>query len=109
MECNTIHHSNPHFFLKTICAGQSRVAISFDCQFGCKTINTIESTMSAKTLIVLFFIHVGGSRNRVSSTMGAIRVEVIIIFHAEVGVLVWVWGRSVDVKHIMAATFTING
>ena len=109
MECNAIHHSNPYFFLRTICAGQSIVAIIFDCQFGCKAINTIDRTMSVKTLNIRFFTHVGGRRNKVSSTMGAIRMEVIIIFHAEIGVLVWVWGRSVDVKHIMAATFTING
>lgn len=109
IECNAMHHSNPYFFLKTICAGQSRVAISFDCQFGCKTINSIESIMSAKALIVSFFIHVGGRRNKVSSIRGDIRVDVITISHIEVVLVVDVNGRDAEIKHITVATLTING
>lgn len=109
IECNAIHHSNPYFFLKTICAGQSRVAISFDCQFGCKTINTIDNAMSAKTLTVRVFIHVGGRRNKVSSIRGAIRVDVITISHIEVVLVVDANGRDAEIKHITVATITING
>lgn len=109
IECSAIHHSNPYFFLKTICAGQNIVAISFDCQFGCKAINTIDNAMSAKTLTVRLFIHVGGRRNKVSSTMGAIRVEVIIISHVEVVLVVGANGRDAEIKHITVATLTING
>ena len=104
-----MHHSNPYLSLKTICAGQNIVAISFDCQFGCKTINTIESTISAKALIIRFFINVGGKRNKVSSTNGAIKVEVIIISHIGVVVAVFVKGNNAETKHIIAATLTING
>lgn len=109
IECNAIHHSNPYFFLKTICAGQSRVAISFDCQFGCKTINTIDNAMSAKTLTVRVFIQVGGRRNKVSSIRGAIRVDVITISHIEVVLVVDANGRDAEIKHITVATITING
>lgn len=109
MECNAIHHSNPYFFLRTICAGQSRVAISFDCQFGCKAINTIDRTMSVKTLNIRFFTHVGGRRNKVSSTKGAIRVDVIIISHIEVVLVVGARGNNAEIKHITVAALTING
>lgn len=109
IECSAIHHSNPYFFLKTICAGQNRVAISFDCQFGCKTINTIDNAMSAKALIVLFFIHVGGRRNKVSSISGAIKVDVITISHIEVVLLVGANGKDAEIKHITVVTLTING